>query len=173
MFIKVDIVLVSENESIAAFRCLGLFLRTKKRGETLFENDEDVPFLMRQAPVSQFEETGTERTIIFFLLPQRSTPPSEAVDHTNNQPYILRFVDAADSDFTPQYFIVVERSLLIECKNIKTALFSLFAVHYIFNVEYHSCVQDFHRFVQEFLLEIPVSTKKTNVCTGIQSFLPK
>ena len=109
---------------------------------------------MCQAHVSQ---TGTEW---FFLLSQRSKPPSEAVDHTNNQPYILQVVDAADSDFTPQYFIIVERSLLIECKNMKTALFSLFAVHYIFNIEYHPHVRDFYRFVQEFLLEIPESTKK-------------
>lgn len=39
---------MSEKESITAFRCLGLFLRTKKRGETL---DTDIPFLMSQAPV--------------------------------------------------------------------------------------------------------------------------
>ena len=54
------IVLISENESITAFHCLGLFLRTKKRGETVFEDNEDVPFLMCQAPVSQFEKTNTE-----------------------------------------------------------------------------------------------------------------
>ena len=112
-----------------------------------------------------------------FLLPQRSTPPNEAVDGTNNQPYILQFVDAADSDFAPQYFIVIERSLLIECKNMKTAFFSLFAVHYVFNIEYHSRTRDFYRFVQESLFEVPDLTKKSvmfsNVCTGIQSFIPK
>ena len=52
------IVFVSENESITAFRCLGLFLRTKKRGEALCEDNEDVPFLMCQAPVRLFDVTS-------------------------------------------------------------------------------------------------------------------
>ena len=112
-----------------------------------------------------------------FFLPQRSTPPDEAIDHANNHPCIVNFIDAADSDFTPQYFIAIEQSLLFECKNMKTAFFSLFAVHFVFNIEYHSRVRDFYRFVQENLFEIADATKKSvmysNVCTGVQSFLHK
>ena len=63
--------------------------------------------------------------------------------------------------------------MLIECKSMKSAFFSLFAVHYIFNIEYHTRVKDFYRFVQEYLFDIPDRSKKsvtlTNVFTGIQS----
>ncbi len=44
----------AESEAITAFRCLGLFLRTKKRGEISSIDTEDIPFLMHQAVVSVF-----------------------------------------------------------------------------------------------------------------------
>ena len=44
----------AESESITAFRCLGLLLRTKKRGESANKETPDVPFLMCQVPVSVY-----------------------------------------------------------------------------------------------------------------------
>ena len=108
---------------------------------------------------------------------QRGTPPEEAVDQSNNHRHIIQFFDSADSDFSPQYFIAVEQSLLVQCKTMKIALFSLLAVHYIFDIEYHYCVKDFYRFVQENLFEIPDTSKRSvtlsNVFTGIHSFTEK
>ena len=106
---------------------------------------------------------------------QRGTPLEEAVDETNNQPHIIQFIDDADIDFSPQYFIVIEQATFIECKTMAIAIFILFAVHYVFNLEYNVRVKDFYRFLQEYLLSIPVGCKRTvnfvNICTGVESFL--
>ena len=54
-------------------------------------------------------------------------------------------------------------------------IFILFAVHYVFNLEYNVRVKDFYRFLQEYLLSIPVGCKRTvnfvDICTGVKSFL--
>ena len=55
------------------------------------------------------------------------------------------------------------------------AIFTLFAVHYVFNLEYNVRVKDFFRFVQEYLMSIADSSKKAanyvNICMGIELFL--
>ena len=102
-------------------------------------------------------------------------PLEEAVDTSNNQPHIIQFVDTADENFSPQYFIVIEQTLFIECKTIKNALFILFAVHYVFNLEYNVRVKDFYRFIQEYIMGIPDGSKRSvnfaNICTSIESFI--
>ena len=50
--------------------------------------------------------------------------------------------------------------MLIECKSMKSAFFSLFAVHYIFNIEYHTRVKYFYRFVQENFLIYLIDLKR-------------
>ena len=106
---------------------------------------------------------------------QRGTPPEEAADSTNNQPHIVQFIDTSDANFSPQYFIVIEQAVFIECKTMTNAIFTLFAVHYVFNLEYNVRVKDFFRFVQEYLMSIADSSKKAvnyvNICMGIESFL--
>lgn len=99
------------------------------------------------------------------------------MNDANNHPHIIQIVDALDSDFAPQYFVAIEQSLLVECKSIKSAFFTVFVAHYVFNIEYHCRVRDFYFFVQENLFEIPLTSKKSvmlsNVCTGIKSLIKK
>lgn len=64
----------------------------------------------------------------------------------NNQPFIVKLSDISD-DVSPQYFIAIEQELMIECKNLHDALFSLFAVH-VFNIEYHQRLMDFFLFIR-------------------------
>ena len=55
------------------------------------------------------------------------------------------------SSLTPQmptfhlsiYFIVIEQAVFIECKTMTNAIFTLFAVHYVFNLEYNVSVKKF------------------------------
>lgn len=97
------------------------------------------------------------------------------MNDTNNHPHIIQIVDSLDSDFSPQYFVAVEQSLLVVCKSMKSAFFTVFVAHYIFNIEYHFRVGDFYFFVQENLFQIPLTCKKSvmlsNVCTGIKSLI--
>lgn len=86
------------------------------------------------------------------------------VNYANNHSHIIQIVDSLDSDFSPQYFVAVEQSLLVECKSMKSAFYTVFVAHYIFNIEYHSRVKDFYFFVQE-------SVMLSNVCTGIKSLI--
>ena len=110
---------------------------------------------------------------MFFM--QRGVPHNEAPDSANNQPHIVMFIDSADKTYSPQYFIAIEQIMLIQCKTINHALFTLFAVHYIFNLEYNVRVKDFYRFLQEHLMEIADSSKRSvnyaNICTSIESFI--
>lgn len=63
--------------------------------------------------------------------------------------------------FSPQYFIVIEQAVFIECKTMKNAIFTLFAVHFVFNLEYNIRVKDFYRFLQEYLMNIPEGSKRS------------
>ena len=56
---------------------------------------------------------------------------------------------AFDHDEYMQYFIALEQSLIMECRDIVTALFLLLAAHYIFNLSYHAKVNELMRFLQE------------------------
>ena len=47
---------------------------------------------------------------------QRGTPAGEAVDVHNNQPHIVRFMDAA-GDIPPTHFIAIEQELVLECRS--------------------------------------------------------
>ena len=97
---------------------------------------------------------------------QRGTPDSEAIDLENNQPYILKLFDA-DSDIASQYFIVIEQSLMIECSNMMSALFSLFAVHYVFNIQYHTRLKDFFQLIEDKVIGMKTSNKKTAVFLSV------
>ena len=72
---------------------------------------------------------------------QRGTPAEEVIDPNNNQPHIVRFVDAS-GDISPSYFIAVEQNLLMECRNIQSALYLMLATYYVFNIEYCTKIKD-------------------------------
>ena len=59
----------------------------------------------------------------------------------------MRFVDA-DAEISPMYWIVVERTPIVEC-NISMAIFTAFAFYYIIDIKFPPKVQDLLLFVQE------------------------
>ncbi len=61
---------------------------------------------------------------------QRGTPGSKAVDQNNNHPHIVCFV----GDVAVQYFVAIEQELLIECKSMTNALYTMLATHFVFNI---------------------------------------
>ena len=110
---------------------------------------------------------------LFF---QRGTPAEEAIDRQNNQPHIVRFVDAC-SDIPPTYFIAVEQQLLMECRNIQSAVFLMLATYYVFNIEYCAKVKDVLYYLQDRVLGFPDSAIKhssvyRNISAAIELYLP-
>ena len=82
------------------------------------------------------------------------TNPSEAPDKSNNCPHIV----AIEGDEFYQYFVAIEQSLVLECKDIPTALFSLVASHYVFNISYQAKAVDFFTFIEKKILAISVDS---------------
>lgn len=81
-----------------------------------------------------------------------------------------------DQELPPQYFIALEQELIIECRSsLPEAVYQLLAVHYVYNVVYHSRALHFFNFFEEKVLKLQTS-KKFNAnyeiaITGIESFL--
>ena len=63
-----------------------------------------------------------------------------------------------EQDDYDQYFLAIEQMLMLESRNVATALFLLLASHYVFNLSYHSKSADFLIFVQERIAKIPSFT---------------
>ena len=110
-----------------------------------------------------------------FLVLQRGSPGSEIVDSENNQPFIVKLFDA-DGDISSQYFIVIEQTMMIECNSVMSSLFTLFAVHYVFNIQYHSRLKDLFQFLEEKVVSIKSGAKKSavylSVTTAAENYLP-
>ena len=88
----------------------------------------------------------------------------------------MRFVDAS-GDISPSYFIAVEQRLLLECRNIQSALFLMLATYYVFNIEYCAKVKDVLYYMQERVLCFPDQSVKQssvyrNVSAAIELYLP-
>lgn len=99
----------------------------------------------------------------------------EAIDGETTQPLIVRFTDA-DKDIAPQIFIAVEGDMLIECGNLPTAIYSMLAAHYIFDIQYNPKVNDVQLFLQEkvFRLHDPHAKKSStflSVVAGIDCYI--
>ena len=96
------------------------------------------------------------------------------IDESNEQPHIVRLYDA-DSDIPAHYFIAIERTKVVECKTILSALFQLLAVHYVFNLEYHPKANDIMLFLQQNIMGIKDNCKKSaiysNVTAAIECFV--
>ena len=65
-----------------------------------------------------------------------------------NQPQILRFIDA-DEDISPHYVVAVEKESFLQCSSLTNALYMLFSIHYVFNMEYTAKVKDFYLFLED------------------------
>ena len=82
------------------------------------------------------------------------------MDKTNNFPHILRLVDS-EEDISDQFFIAVEKVVLLKCQSISTAVLLLLSVHYIFNIEYNPKIRDVLFFIQEYMLGLNNETRKS------------
>ena len=76
------------------------------------------------------------------------------IDSNNNHPHIVRLFDT-DSDIQAEYFVIIEQEVTVQCRSITNAVFALFAVHYVFNIEYHAKVKDVLYFIQDVVLGCP------------------
>ena len=73
----------------------------------------------------------------------------------NSQPQLV--IIEGDYD---QYFVAVEQQLLLESRELPTAVFLLLATHYIFNLSYHPKAEDLLHFIQEKMTVISSATRK-------------
>ncbi len=84
----------------------------------------------------------------------------EAIEPAYTQPYIVHFMET-DEDCLQQYFISIERNLILEANNFTSAIFAAIAAHYVFNLSYHKKCNDFWVFFQENVLNLPAKGKKS------------
>ena len=95
------------------------------------------------------------------------------MDKSNNLPHIIK-VNNSDYELPPQYFIALEQDLIAECGSLVKALYTVFAIHYAYNVVYHPQLKNFYAFFEEKLFEFAIKGPKTalysSVVVGIESF---
>ena len=95
------------------------------------------------------------------------------MDKDTNQPHLLRFLD---DDLPTQYLVVVEQSVHVETTCILKGIFIVFALHYVYDLHYHSRLSDFFDFFEDKLLSIELSSFKKSACyssitSGIECYL--
>ena len=88
----------------------------------------------------------------------------------------MHFVNAS-GDISTIYFIAVEKRLLLECRNIESALFLMLATYYTLHIEYSAKVKDVLYYIQERVLCFPdQSVKQSSVdrnhSAAIELYLP-
>ena len=77
-----------------------------------------------------------------------------------NHPLIVRVIDS-DDEVDASYIIVIEKKPLLVCNTILSAIFTLFAVHYVFDIEYHEKVKDFYLFLEDKIFNVPFHIVQT------------
>ena len=91
-----------------------------------------------------------------LLVLQVSTLPDTASAQVSS-PKLGRFV----TEQHVSYYIFVEGMILCNCSSFAKAFFIWFCSHYVFNLEYHKYYHDAALFVQEFILGLPDTKKKS------------
>ena len=76
-----------------------------------------------------------------------------------------------DPEVMASYVVIVEQDTLTKCRDLVTALYVTFSIHYIFNISYQIRVKELFRFIQEIVMEIVDTEKKSaafsNFCCAI------
>ena len=83
---------------------------------------------------------------VFISATIKITPPTES-------PVIVILKDLHD-EAEDQFFVMVENIRLHDNEDFTSALFTLLAVHYVFNIQYDTQVQSPLLFLQEFVVGI-------------------
>ena len=69
-----------------------------------------------------------------------------------------------------KYIVAVEKQALLQCSNLVGAVYALFSIHYVFNIEYHPRVKDFYFFIQNKCFQIEdnstPSASYSNICSS-------
>lgn len=95
------------------------------------------------------------------------------MDKDTNQPHLLRFVD---EDLPSQYFIAIEQVIHIEVNTLIKGLYTLIALHYVYDIEYNHRLKDFYMFLEDKLLSINSCAKRSvtysSVTAAIECYLP-
>ena len=96
------------------------------------------------------------------------------MEANNNFPHIVRVIDETQ-DVQDKYFIAVEGTLLLECRDLVNSIFQLLSVHYVFNIQYHPKTENILLFLQEKMLGLSANGRKNpkylSFTAAIDSFL--
>ena len=63
-------------------------------------------------------------------------------------------------DGAEEYFIICEQRVICKVPSLKTAIFTVFATYYSFNLEYLKQCKGILTFMQNYLLQSPDSNKR-------------
>jgi len=132
---------------------------------------DDIPFLMKDIVV---------RFNGFFVSPiicgayQRGEKVEDVCTDDAN-PIIVRVIDT-DEDIEARYAIVIENQSVLTCCHLLSAIFTLFAVHYVFDIEYHPKAKDFYLLLEEKMFGIKRggvthSVNYVNIVTSMETYL--
>lgn len=101
-----------------------------------------------------------------------STTPEQAAAEPPawNTPRIAEF---EVEDGTPNYFVLVEQSVLCQESYFCNAVFYWFSAHYVFNLEYNKHVKELALFFHEFVLGLPSNCKKMATYLVVTTDIPK
>ena len=81
----------------------------------------------------------------------------------------MRFKNG-DEDIPPQYFIVYEQDVVMECRNFTSALYYLISTHHIFNISYNVTVKVVLFYIQRKIANFnDKSFKKSPVYLSVES----
>ena len=77
---------------------------------------------------------------------------------SSNDPQLVCYIgrDGVQDPTSHQWFVVVDKEILLECEPYlgREALITLIAVHFAFNLEYHSSHRAMFNFIHEHVLGI-------------------
>ena len=76
-------------------------------------------------------------------------------------------------DDSTQFYIVVEKEVLLECESIKDSIIDLISVYFTFDIEYPKQLYPVCLFLQHYVLEIVDNQRIPNNVTILLSTLEK
>lgn len=76
-----------------------------------------------------------------------------------------------DSDDDTQLFIVIDKEVFLETDCYTEALFAVFGVHYVFNLEYPKKLKYIYQFLEEYVFGIRPQKRNTEYRKGVLALL--